>query len=218
MTAQATGQIPLTMGQGLSTVRDDHPGERPRRRPGGGGRQRARRRPHRRLPRHALDSRPGVRSVQGELPFRCVDANTAQELTSDRYVVSVKRIYVRRTDKNQNPAVPAVTWDGQPWAEGDVKEVAPCKNDPLVAIDDCDGRREARALGGHPPRDRRVGHERARRLPSPRTSWSSITARTGSSSGTGARARPRRPSGRRGPRPPGRNKRSGSWYARTAAA
>jgi hypothetical protein len=136
--ARATGQLPLTMGQGLSTFATT-------------------------IPANVLDGVPALASpnvhvgvltvacpgtlsvrdpstlAQGELPFRCVDANTAQELTYDRYVVSVKRIYVRRTDRQQNPALPTVTWDGAPWAENDVKEVAPCKNDPLAAIDDCDG-------------------------------------------------------------------------------
>jgi hypothetical protein len=60
-------------------------------------------------------------------------------LPYERFVVSVKRIYVRRTDKNQNPPLGNVTWDGLPWAETDIKEVAPCTNDPLVKIDDCDG-------------------------------------------------------------------------------
>lgn len=88
-TAQATGQIPLTMGLGMSTFGPT-------------------------IPANILDgvptaaagnvhvgiltvACPGTLSVgdphtlgQGELPFRCVDANTAQELTFDRYVVSVR--------------------------------------------------------------------------------------------------------------------------------
>lgn len=136
--ARATGQIPLTMGQGLSSFGTT-------------------------IPANVLDgvpaaaasnvlvgiltvACPGPLSVRdprtlglGELPFRCLDANTAEELTFDRWVVSVKRIYVRRTERNQNPQVSAVTWDGLPWAEGDVKEVAACKNSPMHALDDCDG-------------------------------------------------------------------------------
>ncbi|HSO33542.1 MAG TPA: hypothetical protein VLT33_13505 [Labilithrix sp.] len=136
--AQATGQLPLTMGQGLSSFGTT-------------------------IPANVLDGVPaaaasnvlvGVLTVacpgplsvrdprtlaHGELPFRCLDASTAEELSFDRYVVSVKRIYVRRTERNANPEAPAVTWDGQPWAEGDVKEVAACKNSPMLKIDDCDG-------------------------------------------------------------------------------
>lgn len=155
-TAQATGQIPLTMGQGLSSFGTT-------------------------IPANVLDGVPaaaagnvivGVLTVacpgdlsvrdphtltQGDLPFRCVDANTKQELSFDRYVVSVKRIYVRRTDKNQNPDLPAVTWDGQPWAEGDVKEIGACKNDPLAAIDDCDSGEQHRLSVVIPPANAESG-------------------------------------------------------------
>jgi hypothetical protein len=136
--ARATGQLPLTMGPGLSSFATT-------------------------VPADVLDgvpqaaagnvlvgvltvACPGALSVRdprtlarGELPFRCLDASTAEELTFDRYAVAVKRIYVRRVDRNLNPPPPAVTWDGLPWAEGDVKEVAACKNSPTRAIDDCDG-------------------------------------------------------------------------------
>lgn len=75
----------------------------------------------------------------GDLPFRCLDANTKEVLPYERYVVSVKRIYVRRTERNQNPVLAGVTWDGQPWAENDIKEVTPCSNDPVVSYADCSG-------------------------------------------------------------------------------
>jgi hypothetical protein len=78
-------------------------------------------------------------AAAGDLPFRCLDAGTNAELPYDRYVVSVKRIYVRRTDRNQNPAIGVVTWDGAPWAENDVKEVSPCTNSPVAAYKDCSG-------------------------------------------------------------------------------
>lgn len=78
-------------------------------------------------------------ATTGELPFRCLDANTKEELPYDRYVVSVKRVYVRRIERNQNPSVGIVTWDGAPWAENDVKEVTPCTNSPNVTYADCSG-------------------------------------------------------------------------------
>jgi hypothetical protein len=87
----------------------------------------------------ALSLRDLSSASPGALPFKCVEASTNEELTFDRFAVSVKRIYVKRNDRNQNPGVGAVTWDGTPWAEDDVKEVSPCKNDPAVAIDDCVG-------------------------------------------------------------------------------
>jgi hypothetical protein len=85
-----------------------------------------------------LESRDLSSVSPGVLPFKCVEAGTNQELGYDRFAISVKRIYVKTSDRNQNPSVGTVTWDGLPWAEGDVKEVSPCKNDPAVAIDDCD--------------------------------------------------------------------------------
>lgn len=87
----------------------------------------------------ALTVRDPRTIAQGELPFWCVDANTAEVLTFDRYVVSVKRIAVRHTERNQNPALAGVTYDGLPWAEGEVKEVTGCRNSPEIAIADCDG-------------------------------------------------------------------------------
>lgn len=87
---------------------------------------------------------PGALSLKdpnadGELPFRCADANTHEELPYDRYVVSVKRIFVRNKDRNQNPSIGTVTWDGTPWPESEVKEVTACDNSPAAAYNDCSG-------------------------------------------------------------------------------
>ena len=51
----------------------------------------------------------------------------------------MKRLYVRRTERNVNPTIATVTWDGQPWAESDIKEVSACTNSPLVSYGDCSG-------------------------------------------------------------------------------
>jgi hypothetical protein len=87
----------------------------------------------------SLSTKDLAATSPGDLPFRCLDAGSGEELPYDRYVVSVKRIYVRRTDRNQNPSVGIVTWDGVPWAEDDVKEVTPCSNSPVTTYDDCSG-------------------------------------------------------------------------------
>ena len=87
----------------------------------------------------ALSLRDPRTLAPGDLPFRCADANTREELPFERFVVSVKRIAVRRTDRNPNPSLASITYDGQTWAENDVKEVTACKNDPEVLIADCDG-------------------------------------------------------------------------------
>jgi hypothetical protein len=75
----------------------------------------------------------------GDLPFRCTDANTHELLPYERFVVSVKRIYIRRADRNQNPSASAVTWDGALWPESDVKETTACTSSPSAAYDDCEG-------------------------------------------------------------------------------
>lgn len=73
-------------------------------------------------------------SVAG-LPLRCLD-DSGTELPLDEYVIGLKRIFVRSVDRNQNPAIERVTFDGEDWPEDEVKEVDPCpttKNE----YDDC---------------------------------------------------------------------------------
>jgi hypothetical protein len=69
---------------------------------------------------------PGELTVQsGTLPFRCVDAS-GHTLGTDEYVIGVKRVFARRTDRNENPVLSGVTWDGAEWLAADVKEVVAC--------------------------------------------------------------------------------------------
>jgi len=86
---------------------------------------------------------PGVLSpretnVVGELPFQCVDGG--QVLPFERWVVSVKRIFLFRRDKNANPGIGRVTWDGADWPEAEVKEVGVCAFDSNT-YGDCKGER-----------------------------------------------------------------------------
>lgn len=74
----------------------------------------------------------------GGLPFHCVEDGTGKELPYDRWVVSLKRVYVRETDRNQNPPIGDVLFDGATWGETEVKEVTPCDGDDN-AFDDCSG-------------------------------------------------------------------------------
>ncbi len=70
---------------------------------------------------------PGTLTLEAgyaSLPFKCAEADTGRELTLDEFVVGVKRIVVREQDRNQNPSISGITFDGQDWAEGDLKEVA----------------------------------------------------------------------------------------------
>jgi len=77
-------------------------------------------------------------AATGELPFRCNEDGTNADLPFERFAVSMKRIFLRRTDRNENPAIAQVTWDGEPWLDTDVKVVKPCNNDSNT-LDDCDG-------------------------------------------------------------------------------
>jgi hypothetical protein len=90
-----------------------------------------------------LDVDLGAGTEQGSiLPFRCTDA-AGVELDLHDTIVGVKRIFVRQTDRNQNPSILDVTFDGEPWAEDDVKEVDFCETDDF-SFDDCKGKGDHR--------------------------------------------------------------------------
>lgn len=61
------------------------------------------------------------------IPIACeVDG---RPLDLDDFEIGIKRIFYREQSENQNPQIAALQWDGEPWAEGDVKRVAPCARD-----------------------------------------------------------------------------------------
>jgi hypothetical protein len=60
------------------------------------------------------------------LPFKCQERGTGRELPLDDFIVGIKRISLRETERNQNPQIARITFDGEEWAEGDVKEVGSC--------------------------------------------------------------------------------------------
>jgi hypothetical protein len=68
---------------------------------------------------------PGVRAT-GTLPFTCKDAATGRVLADDEYQVGVKRIFVRTTDRNANPVIAGVVWDGKDWPDGVSQSVQAC--------------------------------------------------------------------------------------------
>jgi hypothetical protein len=69
---------------------------------------------------------PGeLTAVSGAVPFRCVDVS-GRMLGTDEYVVGVKRVFARQTDRNENPVVNGVTWDGTAWPASEVKDVVAC--------------------------------------------------------------------------------------------
>jgi hypothetical protein len=63
--------------------------------------------------------------VSGAVPFRCVDLS-GHILGTDEYVVGVKRVFARLADRNENPVVTGVTWDGLEWPLSEVKDVVAC--------------------------------------------------------------------------------------------
>ncbi|HET9957625.1 MAG TPA: hypothetical protein VFQ61_24175 [Polyangiaceae bacterium] len=72
---------------------------------------------------------PGTLSIASgasELPFRCVETGTGRELGLHEFVVGVKRIVVRDRDRNLNPSIARVTFDGMEWPETEVKRAAAC--------------------------------------------------------------------------------------------
>jgi hypothetical protein len=74
----------------------------------------------------------------GAIPLGCVDAS-GRALGLDEFEIGVKRVFVRERDRNANPEIASVTWDGAPWAEEDVKDVAPCGSTTENRYDRCDG-------------------------------------------------------------------------------
>lgn len=75
---------------------------------------------------------PGDLSLEpgsNNLPFSCKEVGTGRSFGLDEYIVGLKRIQVRQTDRNQNPAIEQVTFDGVAWPEGTIKTVSACDTD-----------------------------------------------------------------------------------------
>ncbi|HEY8946281.1 MAG TPA: hypothetical protein VIM73_18650 [Polyangiaceae bacterium] len=70
--------------------------------------------------------------------FRCAEFGSGRELGLDEYVVGVKRVFVRESDRNQNPIISRITFDGADWAAEEIKEVGACDTEGNV-YEDCPG-------------------------------------------------------------------------------
>jgi hypothetical protein len=73
-----------------------------------------------------------------DLPFACKEAGTGRDFALDEYVVGLKRIQVRSHDRNQNPQIEQVLFDGADWPADEVKTVVACdtdKNDYATCAD-----------------------------------------------------------------------------------
>jgi hypothetical protein len=71
------------------------------------------------------------------VPVVCRD-EMGDRLPIDAFEVGVKRIFVRERDRNVNPEITRITWDGEDWPEDQVPEVKACANATTDDIDDCD--------------------------------------------------------------------------------
>lgn len=89
------------------------------------------------------------------LPFRCVDAGGV-ELGLRDAIAGVKRVYIRQADRNQNPVIASITFDGEPWAEDDVKQVDSCDSGEFN-FDDCEGQGEHRVAANVSPESFEAG-------------------------------------------------------------
>jgi hypothetical protein len=69
------------------------------------------------------------------VPARCVDAN-GRERSIDDIEFGIKRIFLREHDRNANPTIERVTWDGKTWDEDEVPRARLCTKD-TVSFDDC---------------------------------------------------------------------------------
>lgn len=58
-------------------------------------------------------------------------------LPIDEFEVGVKRIFVRTKDRNQNPEITRITWDGDDWLEDLVPTARACANATTTDIEDC---------------------------------------------------------------------------------
>lgn len=78
---------------------------------------------------------PGDLSIDegpGGLPFRCQETGTGRELALDEFIVGFKRITVRQTERNQNPEITGITFDGVDWPKDEIKDVGACNADDFV--------------------------------------------------------------------------------------
>lgn len=98
------------------------------------------------IPTDAIDSLPaaargaatvGVMSVAcpgelsfgvgpGGLPTRCQEPGTGRDMELDEFIVGFKRITVRNADRNQNPVITGITFDGADWPATEIKDVGFC--------------------------------------------------------------------------------------------
>lgn len=91
---------------------------------------------------------PGVVAVlpgPGGSPIRCTDAS-GSALPLGRFDIGVKRVFFRRVDRNANPTIDTITFDGAPWLPDAVPVIGACASATESRYDDCDGESHAVAI------------------------------------------------------------------------
>lgn len=69
------------------------------------------------------------------VPTRCVDEQ-GNVRSIDDLEVGIKRIMLRASDRNDNPLIREITWDGETWDEDEVRQAEACREETFT-IDDC---------------------------------------------------------------------------------
>lgn len=70
------------------------------------------------------------------VPVVCRDPG-GERLPITEFEVGVKRVFVRDRDRNDNPAIERIRWDGEPWPEDEVREARACANAETDDLEDC---------------------------------------------------------------------------------
>jgi hypothetical protein len=78
---------------------------------------------------------PGVLSVgvgPGGLPFSCAETGTGRAMALDEFIAGIKRVAVRNSDRNLNPDITSITFDGVDWPADEIKTVGSCNQTDFV--------------------------------------------------------------------------------------
>jgi hypothetical protein len=65
-------------------------------------------------------------SNKTELPFRCIDGDSKDELGLAEFIVGIKHLRVRQSDRNANPRIARVQFDGKDWPADEIKSITAC--------------------------------------------------------------------------------------------
>jgi hypothetical protein len=79
------------------------------------------------------------------LPLSCSDPGGAL-LALGSYDIGVKRVFVRERDRNANPEIAAVTFDGLSWPEDEIKTIVACASATDNQFDRCEGESHAMSV------------------------------------------------------------------------